>query len=377
MIKRTFGNIDGQVSLLGFGAMRMPLNSDDTKDIDVATVTKMIDAAIEGGVNYFDTAVPYHGEQSESTLRKVLVDRYERSSFYLATKLPLWKCESYKDYETTFSNQLKNLGVDYVDFYLLHALNRTRIEQHMEIGMLDFIQSLKRDGKAKHIGFSYHDDYSTFEKFVSEHYEKFDFIQLQLNYLDWDVLETGKCYDLCVKYNIPVIVMEPVKGGRLADISPRINGLLKTAKPDKSVASWAISYAASCPNVMTVLSGMSDMEQIDDNMNTILNFEPLSDEDYAILRNVVKEIQSMELIPCTGCGYCIDCPVGINIPNMFTLFNSVQTGKTIFDAKKIYMAIDAGNRANRCIECGNCSSICPQNIKIPENLKKINGILES
>ena len=371
MVKRRFKNIDGEVSLLGFGAMRMPLNSDDTKDIDIQAVTEMIDTAIDGGVNYFDTAYPYHAGESESTLRKVLVERYDRDKFYIATKLPVWKCNSYEDYENTFAEQLENLGVDYFDYYLLHSLSRTSIEKHTKIGMIKFIENMKCQGKAKHVGFSYHDDYYTFEKFLNQYHDSFDFVQLQLNYLDWDTLETHKCYDLCIKYGLPVVVMEPVKGGVLADISPKANSLLKTSKPDKSIASWAISYAASMPNVLTVLSGMSNMEQMKDNIDTLTNFEPLTDDDYNLLKTVVKEIQSMELIPCTGCEYCIDCPVGINIPNIFTLYNSIQHGKSVFEVAKLYNEIDPNNRADKCIECGNCTSICPQNIPIPEHLKKI------
>ena len=372
MEKRTFKNIDGEISLLGFGAMRLPTKSDDPKDIDIDAVAKMIDTAIEGGVNYFDTAYPYHNQQSESAMRKTLVERYDRDRFYIATKLPVWLCESYEDYEKIFAKQLDNLGVDYVDFYLLHALDRNSIAKHTKIGMFDFIKELKANGKAKHIGFSFHDDYATFEKLLSEYHDVVDFVQLQLNYLDWDVLETNKCYDLCVKYELPVVVMEPVKGGTLADISPKANSLLKTAKPDQSIASWAMAYASSMPNVMTVLSGMSNQEQVEDNVKTLTNFEPLTDDDYALLKNVVKEIQSMKLIPCTGCEYCIDCPEKINIPHIFSLYNSIQNGgKTLFDAGKLHKEIPEDNRADKCIECGNCTAICPQSIKVPEHLKKI------
>lgn len=362
------------VSLLGFGAMRMPLNGDDPKDIDIEAVKKMVDIAIDGGVNYFDTAYPYHGGKSEQAMKEALVQRYDRDKFFIATKLPMWLCNSYEDYGKFFSQQLENLGVDYVDYYLLHALARDSINKHTEIGMFKFIQELKASGKAKYVGFSYHDDYATFEKLVTQNHNSIDFVQLQINYLDWDSMETGKCYDLCVKYDLPVIVMEPVKGGSLADISSKINGLLKTAKPDKSIASWAISYAASYPNILTVLSGMSNLEQLNDNINTLTDFEPLSDEDYEILKAVTKEIQAMELIPCTGCGYCIDCPSGINIPNIFTIYNSMQHGTTVFDAGKVYSQIDEPNRADKCIDCGTCSILCPQKITIPENLKKITKI---
>ena len=277
---------------LGFGCMRLPVIDGKPDVIDDKRFCDMIDSYMEQGFRYFDTAFPYHNQQSESAVKRCLVDRYDRNQFFLATKMPLWFVKENADYQKVFDIQLERCGVDYFDFYLLHAMNKDSAAKTEELGGFEFIQSKKAEGKIKHIGFSFHDTAEVLDDILTRHPEM-EFVQLQINYYDWesDSVQSRKCYEVAVKHDIPVIVMEPVKGGTLANMVGEPANILKSRDKEVSFASYAIRYAASLPNVMLVLSGMSDEAQLRDNTSYMKDFVPLSDEEQDAIRRVVEEFR--------------------------------------------------------------------------------------
>ena len=361
---------------LGFGLMRLPLvNPDDQTSIDIEKFKEMADRFIERGFTYFDTAYPYHGGASERALREAVVERYPREAFTVTSKMPVWAIKEEADLERVFNEQLEKCGVEYFDYYWLHALNRERVEVMERMDGWGFIARKRDEGKIRHIGFSFHDDSALLAEILERHPE-IEYVQLQINYLDWEspAIESKTCYELCVKHGKPVIVMEPVKGGSLARVPEAIERLFKDYNPEASPASWAIRYCASLPNVMMVLSGMSNMEQLEDNTGYMQDFQPLNDEEQAILARATEVIRDSIAIHCTACHYCTEgCPQEIAIPEYFNLYNMMQQFPQQKSNCKLYYDLLAKNhsKVSECLECGQCEAQCPQHIDIIDNLKLV------
>ena len=361
---------------LGFGLMRLPLvNPDDQTSIDIEKFKAMADRFIERGFTYFDTAYPYHGGKSETALREAVVKRYPREAFTVTSKMPVWAIKEPADLERVFNEQLEKCGVDYFDYYWLHALNHERVEVMERMDGWGFIARKRDEGKIRHIGFSFHDDSALLAQILDKHPEV-EYVQLQINYLDWDspAIESKTCYDLCVKHGKPVIVMEPVKGGSLARVPEAIDRLVKEYDPDASAASWAIRYCAPLPNVMMVLSGMSNMEQMKDNTSYMQDFQPLNDEEQNIIAQATQVIRDAISIPCTACHYCSEgCPQQIAIPEYFNLYNTQQQFPEQKSNCKLYynLVAKSHSKASECLECGQCEAQCPQHIDIIDNLKLV------
>ena len=362
---RKIGCDDRTASLLGFGCMRFPTTPDGK--IDEAEAEKMMDYAIASGVTYIDTAFPYHNGDSETFVGKVL-SKYPRSSYLLATKLPLWRVKTLDDAKDTFDLQLKKLNKDYVDFYLLHALNKEKWELCKEIGVIDFLCDLKKEGKIRNIGFSFHDSYDVFEEIIN--YFAWDFCQIQLNYMDTCEQAGMKGYELAESLGIPVVIMEPIKGGALANLPKEVFKIMDSVTPGRSAASWALRYVASLPNVKVILSGMSTFEQVLDNLDTFTNYEDLSDAEWNAVEDAADALRARVKNGCTGCAYCMPCPSGVNIPRIFRIWNNYGMYDNKKGAKKNYFSLEHENRATSCVECGACESVCPQHLNIISDLKK-------
>lgn len=364
---------------LGFGCMRLPVIDGDMERIDDELFCKMVDTFIEQGFTYFDTAYPYHNQKSEGAVKRCLVDRYDRDKFYLADKMPMWSAKEYADYERIFAEQLERCGVEYFDFYLLHALYGERYEEGVKLGAFDFVQKMKAEGKIKHVGFSFHDTADVLDKILTEHPEM-EFVQLQINYYDWESenVQSRKCYEVAVKHGVPVIVMEPVKGGTLASLAPQAAAVLDELDSNASYASFAVRYAASLEHVFMVLSGMSDFAQLSDNTSYMKEFKPLSEEEQAGIAKVVEELAKLPTIPCTKCRYCVDgCPQKINIPALFQAHNNViQFGDNGVSRRSYENAVNERGLASACVECGLCEEQCPQHLEIRSLLKDVAKMFE-
>ena len=361
---------------LGFGLMRLPLvNADDQTSIDLEKVKQMVDVYIERGFTYFDTAYPYHGGKSEEALREAVVKRYPREAFTVTSKMPVWAINEESDLERIFNEQLERCGVEYFDYYWLHALNYERAEAMERFDGWGFIARKKAEGRIRHIGFSFHDESALLAQLLEKHPET-EYVQLQINYLDWDspAIESRTCYELCVKHDKPVIVMEPVKGGSLAQVPPAIDRMFKDYNAEASAASWAIRYCASLPGVMTVLSGMSNMEQLEDNTSYMQDFQPLTAAEQAIIARATSVIRDAIAVPCTACHYCTDgCPQHISIPEYFSLYNTRQQFPEQQSNSKLYYGLlgKTHGKASECIECGQCEAQCPQHLSIIDSLKLV------
>ena len=364
------------IKKLGFGLMRLPMLGEE---IDIEQVKKMADTFMSKGFTYFDTAYVYIGGKSEVALKEAVVDRYPRDSFQCATKLPLWDLMGAAEMESTFQESLDRAGLKYYDFYLLHAMDHTKVKKADEIDAWGFMKRIKEEGRAKHIGFSFHDSAEVLEGILASHPEM-EFVQLQINYADWedDNVQSRKCYEVARKYNVPVIIMEPVKGGSRATMPEEIQKLYREANPELSVPSWAVRYAASLDGVITVLSGMSNEEQLNDNVSYMENFQPLSDAERETVQKAVEILNTLPTIPCTGCKYCVDgCPQKINIPGIFEAMNEYILYNNLERAKHSYKnAVKEGGKASDCIQCGACEAHCPQHIGIIETLEKAAATLE-
>ena len=363
---------------LGFGLMRLPLtNPDEASSIDVEQVKDMVDAFIENGFTYFDTAWMYCGFQSECAAKEALVDRYPRDSYTLADKLHAGYIKTREDRDKIFNEQLRKTGVEYFDYYLLHDIGVDHYKIYQELDCFTWLKEKKEQGLVRHIGFSFHDSAKMLDQVLTEHPEV-EFVQLQLNYLDWDSegVQSRKCYETAVKHGKPVIVMEPVKGGTLAKVPERAERMFKEYHPDMSVPSWAIRFAASNEHVMMVLSGMSNMEQLQDNMSYMADFQPLNEEEQEIIRKAVEIINSGIEIPCTGCSYCTEgCPQNIAIPKYFSLYNAdlqecEEKGWKPQDEYYDRLTKTFG-KASDCVECGQCESVCPQHLPVIRHLKEV------
>lgn len=370
---RRMQNIGVDVSLLGFGGMRLPVNKE--RKINEARASQMIDLAYKSGVNYFDTAYPYHDGESEKFYGKAL-SKYDRSTYYLATKLPCWYVKTIEDAEKIFNMQLERLQTDYVDFYLLHALNRKRFDDMVNLGVLEFCENLRKEGKIKYFGFSFHDDYDAFEYIVR--YHKWDFCQLQLNYMDMEEQAGLKGYKLAEELGIPVIVMEPVKGGNLAKLPQSAAKYFKALAPDKSIASFAMRHVGSLPNVKVILSGMSNLRQVTDNLSTFDKFKPLNEEEQQAVEKVRSILRSRVKNNCTACRYCMPCPAGVDIPHNFELWNEYGVYRNKNNIKWNWENnFDDKQKAKNCVRCGKCEKVCPQKISIREDLKKLQAELDA
>lgn len=371
---RKMENLGISTSLLGFGCMRFPTNADGS--INEEETLAMIDKAYQSGVTYFDTAYPYHDGRSEGMTGKAL-GRYPRDSYYLATKLPVWAVKEKGDAERIFHEQLDRLQMAYVDFYLLHAIGKERWKLIKEFDILDTCEKLRKEGKIKYIGFSFHDDYEAFEEIITSY--QWDFCQIQFNYMDKDSQATLRGVKLAEELGIPMVIMEPVKGGSLANLPAEgVDELFKKMRPEASTASWALRYAASFGNVKVVLSGMSSMEQVEDNLATFDHFEPLSDAEQKVVEDVADALRRRVQNGCTGCRYCMPCPAGVDIPKCFGIWNTYHIYENGNQAKWQWTKeISDGRKASNCVKCGKCEQACPQHISIREDLARLQAELDT
>ena len=365
---------DNTIGKLGFGCMRLPKKG---IAIDIEQTKKMVDLFMEAGFTYFDTAFVYPG--SEEAMKKALVDRYPRGSYQIATKLFAAMVPSEKIAKHEFETSIKRLGAGYIDYYLLHALDNKNYKKYDKMHLWDYVKDLKEKGLIKHYGFSYHGDSLLLEELLTEHPDA-EFVQLQINYKDWEdpKIESRKCYETALRHSIPIIVMEPVKGGKLADPPEAVKKLFKEADPKASFASWAMRFVASLDGIMTVLSGMSNTEQMIDNIGIMKDFKPLSDEEYDVIRKARKLMDSDASVPCTACGYCLEgCPSDISIPDIMRALNKyLETGR-ISEGKSVYIKLTEGKRkASDCIHCRKCEKQCPQHLPITEHLSKACELFE-
>ncbi len=367
---------------LGFGMMRLPVtDEEDVTSFDYPQIEKMVDTFIENGFTYFDTAYMYHDFQSERAAKEVLVKRYPRDAYTIASKLPIMYLKKEGDQERIFDEQLEKVGVEYFDYYLLHNLNAEKVKTAEKFDSFGFVMQKQKEGKVKHWGVSFHDDAETLDEILTNHPEV-EFVQIQLNYLDWEhpAIQSKKCYEVIRKHNKPVIVMEPIKGGSLVNIPDEATELFKQQDPDMSVASWAVRFAAEKEGVMMVLSGMSTLEQLEDNISYMKDFRTLTDEEEKVVAKATGIIKASIAVPCTACRYCVDgCPKQIAIPDYFALYNAeVQALNKGFSTQTMYynnLALKHG-KASDCIECGQCESSCPQHIDIIAQLKKVAEVFE-
>jgi predicted aldo/keto reductase-like oxidoreductase len=365
------------LSKLGMGMMRLPQVEGQ---IDLETTCRMVDEFLAAGGRWFDTAWGYHNGKSEPAVKSAVVDRHPRESFYLATKLPVWLVKSPEDPERLLQQQLSRTGVAYFDRYLLHALGEERLASLDENGVWDFLKSVKARGLAKSIGFSFHDTAEVLEKILSAHPEA-EFVQLQVNYLDWedDQVQARKCCEVARAHGVGIVVMEPVKGGMLGKLPEKAAAPLRALHPDWSESRWALSFCLSLEGVLTILSGMSAPEHVQDNLSTFQNYEPLGEAERAAIAETVAILNSMPSIPCTGCSYCVDnCPQHINIPGVFEAGTRTMRFGPVPAATGHYEWIlsNGSGRASDCISCHACEANCPQHLEIASLMAHCAALLD-
>lgn len=362
----TMEKLGVKASRLGFGCMRLPVTPEGK--IDEPRAMAMIDTAYKAGVNYFDTAFFYHQRTSEEFVGRAL-KRYPRDSFYLATKLPLSLIDTLDKAKEIYEGQFKKLQVEYFDFYLLHAVNANHWKKVKELGILDWLLGEQKAGRIRHLGFSFHDKYEVFEEVAT--YRQWDFCQIQLNYMDTDIQAGMKGYKLAEKLGIPLVIMEPVKGGSLANLPEDIAQRFKQARPEKSVASWAMRWVASLPNCKVILSGMTDETQVADNLDTFTNYEPLSESEQAVVGDVRDALSARVFVGCTACRYCMPCPFGVDIPRNFSMMNEYARYGNERELNFHWNNMADEAKASACKKCGKCEKVCPQAIAIREKLAEI------
>ena len=374
MEERYFGE---KTPKLGFGLMRLPKLEDGKIDVEQTKV--MVDKFLAAGLTYFDTAYVYDRGDSERAAKLALVDRYPRESFTLATKLCAWLPNLTADEaKAELFVSLERTGAGYFDYYLLHAIQDNNIDKYDEFGIWDFVKEQKEKGRIKHWGFSFHGSPELLERLLTEHPDA-EFVQLQINYADWDNPEVNSriCYEIVRKHGKSVVVMEPIKGGKLANPNDNVKAIFDSYGSDASYASWAIRYVASHDGILTVLSGMSNIAQMEDNVSYMKEFKPLNEEEQEIIRKVQEELKKVESVPCTACHYCTDgCPMGVHIPEIFVALNLYLAGKKE-EAQAEYDRVTAeGGKASECIQCGQCEGACPQSIPVITNLQKAAELFE-
>ena len=362
---------------LGFGMMRLP-RIEGTQDIDLEQTKQMVDAFMKAGGKYFDTAYVYEG--SEAATKVALCDRYPRDSYYLADKLNAsdFAAKSEEEAKNEIKVSLERTGAGYFDFYLLHGIDEGNKDKFDSYGIWDYMKRLKEDGLIRHYGFSFHSTPEHLEQILTDHPDV-EFVQLQINYTDWDdpFICSRRCYEIATRHGKPVIVMEPVKGGKLANPPQPVKDILHGANPDASFASWAIRFTASLPNVMVVLSGMSNMEQMQDNLSVMSSFQPLTDEEHRVLESATTTLQQFAGIACTACHYCTPgCPMDIHIPEIFAVMNVYKMYGQLSEARNEYNWRPGGEKASACIQCGQCEGACPQHLPIISLLEEVVETLE-
>ena len=372
MEKRKMEKLGIETSLLGFGCMRFPTTADGK--INEPEAEKMLDKAISAGVNYIDTAYPYHGGESEHFVGKML-KKYDRSSLYLATKLPVWMVNSLEDVDRLFEEQLEKLQTDYIDFYLLHALGKDRFGAMVKLGVVERLEELKQQGKIRYLGFSFHDSYEAFEHIIN--YREWDFCQIQLNYMDAEEQAGLRGYKLAEEKGVPLVIMEPVKGGSLAAFAEDITSRFRSLQPDATVASFALRWVGSLPGVKVILSGMTTMEQVEDNLKTFEEFKPLSEKESQEIKDIVALIKSRVQNGCTGCRYCMPCPAGVDIPGNFRAWNTYHMYQNYNVVRWNWeKELGESKQARCCVKCGKCEAACPQKLSIRQDLERVQADLD-
>lgn len=368
---RKFGKHDFEVSLLGFGAMRLPIIGKDESKIDEDKAIEMIRYAIDHGVNYVDTAYPYHHGNSEYLVGKALKDGY-REKVKLATKNPVWLVEKHEDFERYLDEQLKKLDVDHVDMYLLHALIKDRWEKIKSLNVFKFLEDAVAKGKVKYVGFSFHDERPVFMDIVDSY--NWDFCQIQLNYRDVNYQAGVEGLKHAASKGLAVVIMEPLKGGKLARVPRKVQEIFNASGKNWSPVEWSFRWLANFPEVTTILSGMSTLEQVKENVEIMSRLEPnsLTDEEIKVIEQVQRAFDSLAVIDCTGCGYCMPCPNGVDIPRNFAIYNEAFMYEDLEGSRRVYnIFFPEENRANKCVQCGECEPKCPQGLPIIELLKRV------
>ena len=372
---RKFGNLDKKVSALGFGCMRFPVVGGDSSMIDEPEATRMLRYAIDHGVNYLDTAYPYHRGSSEPFLGRFLKGGY-REKVNLATKLPVWKVEAYGDFDRLLDEQLEKLQTDHIDFYLLHGLGRSRWPKVRDLGVLKWAEGAISDGRIGYLGFSFHDTYEVFQEIVDA-YDQWAFCQIQYNYLDEEIQAGTRGLHYAASKGLAVVVMEPIRGGRLADLPKSVTDILNQGAKNRTQADWALRWVWNHPEVSVVLSGMSTMEQVKENVASVDESGPgtLSEGDLATIAQALDEYRGLYLIPCTDCRYCLPCPNGVWIPHNFGRYNLGALPGQLDLAREKYSRSDESSRASACIQCRECEDMCPQHILISEWMPRVHAVL--
>lgn len=377
MIYRDFQDL--KLSALGMGAMRLPVLEGDDSKIDEAAAEKMVDYAMEHGVNYYDTAWGYHGGQSELVMGRAL-KRHPRESFYLADKFPGYDLSNMDKVEEIFEKQLEKCGVEYFDFYLFHNVCEMNIDAYLnpKYRIFDYLTKQRDAGRIRHLGFSAHGSYDVMKRFLEAYGDQMEFCQIQLNYLDWSFQDAKKKVELLDEYHIPVWVMEPLRGGRLAALKPEEEQRLRALRPDETIPAWAFRFLQSIPSVTVTLSGMSNQQQLEENIRTFEQERPLTQEEMDALLDLADQMVKKIVLPCTACRYCVShCPQGLDIPDLLALYNEHCFTQGGFIAPMALSAIPQEKQPSACVGCRSCEAVCPQQIKISEAMAdfsaKLNG----
>ncbi|MGN0293887.1 MAG: aldo/keto reductase [Lachnospiraceae bacterium] len=369
-----YNNFQGmKLSALGMGNMRLPVLDGNDSRIDVETAKKMIACCMEHGINYYDTAYGYHGGQSELVVGELL-KAYRRDTFYLASKFPGYDLSNMTKVKEIFEEQLKKCQVEYFDFYLFHNVCEMNIDYYLDpkYGIYDYLMEQKKNGRIRHLGFSAHGDIDCMTRFLEAYGKDMEFCQIELNYFDYKFQDAKGKVELLDKWNIPVWVMEPVRGGQLASLSAAAEAKLKAVRPDEAVPAWAFRFLQAIPGVTMTLSGMSNMQQLQDNIKTYEENKPLNEEEMDLILGIADEMIAKTTVPCTGCHYCVTkCPKHLDIPFLLKLYNEAMVaGSGVFIAPMALASVDADKQPECCINCHSCEKVCPQTIHIPEELAK-------
>lgn len=365
---------------LGFGAMRLPqTNENDPTSIDMDEFTKMVDYYMEQGFNYFDTSYAYHNEKSENAIKEALVKRYPRDSYKIADKIPTWLLKNEKDNEQLTNTMLKRLGIEYFDVLLIHNINKVFINLAEKTNAFNYLKKVKDEKKAIKVGISFHDKSDLLEEILEKYADILDIVQIQLNYLDWEDqrVQSQKCHELCLKYGMEIIVMEPIKGGTLTNIHDKLQKKFMEYDNTQTMSKWALRFAGSQEKVSVVLSGMGNLKQMKENCETFTDFEKLNQKEHDFLMHMADEIRKTVAINCSFCNYCIkECPMHIPIPDFFNLYNSEQIYHLEANLALYHTTATSNAPASSCIKCGKCIDYCTQQLKIPELLEKVTKYFE-